>query len=88
MGKVIIDADDLDQFAMQLDCFNRELSDQASKLRALFRQLGETWRDPAYGNFAQEFEETVKNLERFQRIADETIPKLRGKARRARDVHG
>lgn len=88
MSNVIIDADDLDEFASQLNGFNRELVSQTSRLRAQFRRLGETWRDPAYARFAQEFEQTMRNLERFQRIADEVIPQLRRKAQRTRDVHG
>ena len=87
MSKVIIDADELDQFAMQLAIFNRDLVGQTSKLRAQFHRLGETWRDPEYVKFAQEFEQTMKNLERFARIADEVIPKLRRKSHRIRDVH-
>ena len=87
MSKVIIDADELDQFATQLNSFNSVLTGETSKLRGQFRRLGETWRDPQYTKFAQEFDQTMKNLERFRRTADEVIPKLRTKSQRIRDVH-
>lgn len=87
MSIVIIDADDLDEFSAQLALFNRQLESQTSKLRDQFRKLGGTWRDPEYVKFGQEFEQTMKNLERFQRVADDVIPKLRSKAQRIRDVH-
>jgi len=87
MSKVIIDADELDAFATALNSFNRDLAGMTSKLRAQFSRLGETWRDPQYAKFSQEFQQTMKDLERFQRTADETIPKLRKTAQRTRDVY-
>ena len=87
MSKVIVDDVEVDNFARQLNTFSRDLGSQRSKLRALFRRLGETWRDPQYKKFAKEFEQTMKNLDRFVRAADEVVPKLRGTAQRIRDVH-
>ncbi len=87
MSMVIIDADDLAEFAAQLSTFSRDLRGQQSKLRAQFHKLGETWRDPQYAKFAQEFEQTMRNLERFAGTADEVVPRLKATAGRARDVH-
>ena len=87
MATVISNADDLDEFATQLGGFSRELYSQTSRLRAQFRRLGETWRDPQYAKFAQEFEQTMRNLERFMRVADEVAPRLHGTASRIRDVY-
>ena len=87
MSKVEIDADALDLFVSQLITFNKTLSDQKSRLRAQFLRLGETWKDPYFMKFSQEFDQTMKNLNRFHRESDDVIPKLRKKAQRARDVH-
>ena len=74
-------------FASLLTQFNTNLNADTKKLRAQFKRLGETWRDPAYQKFSDAFMQTMNNLERFQRIADETIPELRSLADRADDVH-
>jgi len=87
MSKVIIDADELDRFASHLSRFNSHLISETSTLRGQFIRLGETWRDPQFLKFEQEFIKTMKNLERFQRISEEVIPKLKKTAARARDVH-
>ena len=87
MATVISNADDMDEFATQLNSFSRDLTGQTSRLRAQFRRLGETWRDPQYAKFAQEFEQTMRNLERFVRTADEVVPKLHSTAQRIRDVY-
>ena len=55
---VIVDADDLENFSNQLKGFNNELEGRLSTLRAQFRRLGDTWRDPEYQKFALEFEQT------------------------------
>jgi uncharacterized protein YukE len=87
MSTVISNADELDDFASGLEAFSHELADQSSLMRARFRRLGETWRDPQYARFAQEFEQTMRNLERFVGIADEIVPRLHGTAQRIRDVY-
>lgn len=84
---VIIDPEELDNFARQLGEFNSNLAEEIRRLTSLYKRLGETWRDPAYQKFAQEFEQTMNNLRRFQKIADETAPKLKKTAALARQVH-
>ena len=84
---VIIDPGELRQFAAQLKRFNTELGSSSRKLSAQFRHLGETWRDPAYQRFTQEFEQTMRHLNRFQMISNEVIPLLPRKAQRAEEVH-
>ena len=86
-GPVILDPKELRQFAGQLKQFNGDLAASSARLQAQFRRLGETWRDPAYAKFAQEFEQTMKDLQRFQRASDEVIPRLLDTARRAEEVH-
>ena len=86
-GPVIIDPKELRLFVNQLKQFNSELLTSSTRIQAQFRQLGDTWRDPAYAKFAQEFEQTMRNLQRFRQVADEVIPKLLHTAERAEDVH-
>ena len=84
---VILDPDELENFARQLNEFNSNLGEEIRRLTSLYKRLGETWRDPAYHKFAQEFEQTTNNLRRFQKTAEDTIPKLNKTASLARQVH-
>jgi len=84
---VIIDPKELRQFVSQLKHFNTELEGSSSRLHGQFRQLGETWRDPAYTKFAQEFEQTMNTLRKFRQASDEVIPRLTRTAERAEAVH-
>lgn len=86
-GPIIIDPQELRKFVDQLQRFNDELNTSSARLQSQFRQLGDTWLDPAYAKFAQEFEQTMKNLYLFRLTADEVIPRLLQTADRADDVH-
>ena len=86
-GTVIIESGHLREFASQLKRFNAEMDGSSKRLYAQFRQLGDTWRDPAYQKFAQEFDQTLRNLQRFRRISDEVVPKLLQTADRVDAVH-
>ena len=87
MSGVIIDSKELRDFASELSRYNQELTSATSHLNANFRRLGETWRDPAYGRFGQEFEQMLANIRRFQKVSEDVIPKLRAKADRVDQVH-
>ena len=76
-GIVIVNSRDLREFASQLNQFNADLVSRSAQLQAKFRQLGETWRDPQYQKFAQEFEQTMKNLRQFRERSDEVVPRLK-----------
>ena len=84
---VNLDPDALEDFARQLGEFNSNLAEEIRRLTSLYKRLGETWRDPAYQKFVQEFEQTINNLRRFQKTAEETAPKLKKTAILARHVH-
>lgn len=86
-GTVIINSNDLRAFAQHLGQFNSNLASQMSALNGQFQHLGETWRDPAYARFAQEFEQLVINLQRFQGASESVIPQLMSLASRVDDVH-
>lgn len=86
-GPVILDPQEIREFAATLKNFNTELVSSAIQLKGRFDRLGATWRDPAYAKFAQEFSGTIKNLERFSRITDQVIPRLIKTAIKAEEVH-
>ena len=86
-GPVILDPREIREFAIKLRIFNSNLASSAIQLQGQFNRLGETWRDPAYAKFTQEFSQTMRNLERFSRIADEVIPRLIKTAEKAEEVH-
>ena len=86
-SSVSIDSGELRDFASELSRFNQELGSLTSRLNANYHKLGDTWRDPAYGRFGQEFEQMLANIRRFQKASEEVIPKLRAKADRVDQVH-
>jgi len=76
-GRIVrVDSGDVRLFASQLKEYNTRLAEESARLTAQFRRLGETWQDPQYARFAQEFEQTMRNLERFRRYGEEVIPRL------------
>ena len=54
-----------------------------SKLNGEFSRLAETWRDQEHQKFAQEYQQTMRVIERFLQTADQHIPFLLRKADRA-----
>jgi uncharacterized protein YukE len=80
MGKAIVDPEELRRFAQDLKRFNNELKNQMQILNGRFISLGQTWRDQEHRKFAQQFEETIRSLIRFQEVSVEQIPFLLRKA--------
>jgi uncharacterized protein YukE len=83
--KVIVDPAELRSFAATLKRFTGELKSSTSNLKAQFRRLDDTWRDQEHAKFAQEFEQTMRVLDRFIQIAEQHTPFLLRKAQRAED---
>ena len=73
---VKIESKDLRLFTSRLKQFNSDIDTSTARLKAQFRQLGETWKDPQYIKFAQEFDQTMKNLQRFKQQSEVVIPHL------------
>lgn len=82
--QAIVNPDELQQFAQNLKQFNAQLHGSMSRLQGQFVHLGETWRDQEHRKFAEEFQQTMRVLERFMRTSDEHIPFLLSKADRIR----
>ena len=83
---VIENPEEIDDFAHALSSFSGELRSSMSSMRGRFARLGETWRDPAFARFSQEFEQTMRALDQFLRDADDQTPRLRNRAEKLREV--
>jgi len=84
-GQAIVKPEDLRRFASQLKAFNEQLDANAKQLQGQFKSLGSTWRDQEHRRFAQEFEQTMKVIKRFNEISEQHIPFLLKKAQKADD---
>ncbi len=85
MPQAIANPEELERFARDLKQFSGQLNDSMSRLQGQFTRLGDTWRDQEQQKFAQEFEQTVRVLQQFQRSAEQQIPFLLRKAQKLRD---
>ncbi|MBS1252574.1 MAG: hypothetical protein MAG451_01615 [Anaerolineales bacterium] len=82
--QAVADPEDLERFARELKQFNGQLRESMSRLQGQFGRLGDTWRDQEHQKFAQEFEQTMRVLNRFMQSSDQQIPFLLRKAQRLR----
>ena len=85
MPQAIVDPDELNRFIQNLTQFKAQLVDSMSRIQGQFASLGDTWRDQEQAKFAQEFQQTMQVLHRFNRVVDDHIPYLRRKEKAARD---
>lgn len=82
MSQAVVDPGELRRFALSLRKFNGELHANLTAIHGQLLALGDTWRDQEHEKFTQEFEETVRVLERFLEAANEHVPFLLRKAER------
>ena len=85
MPPVQADPDELEHFARQLSAFTAQLRDSTVRLNGQFERLSDTWRDQRYAKFAQEYDQTIRNLHNFIKIADQQVPSLLQDARILRE---
>lgn len=85
MAKAIADPEELRRFAQDLKRFNSELARTAGGLNARFNALSQTWRDQEQRKFAEEFEQMIRQVQRFAKVSDEQVPFLLRKADRIED---
>lgn len=86
--RVSLEPEELINFANYLNSFSNSLKDDTGNLLGRLRDLGNTWNDPKYGEFADELERHARAyLQKFDQIADVLIAELKGKAQRAKEVH-
>jgi uncharacterized protein YukE len=82
MAKAVVDPEELRRFANDLKRFTNELQSQMSSMHARLMGLGQTWRDQEHAKFAEEFEQTMRVLNKFNEAAAQHIPFLLRKAQR------
>lgn len=80
MAKAVVDPAELRRFAQELKRFNTTLREQVQTVGVRFADLAQTWRDQEHAKFAEEFEQTMRVLAKFNDAADKQIPFLLRKA--------
>lgn len=86
--KVEADAPEMERFAGELIRFNNDLWNIMQRLNGQFSRLGDTWRDPAYQNFAKEIQQTSAHMRQLMAAAEQYSVFLKRKAEKVRAVHG
>lgn len=89
MSQTILDPDELDRFAGQLEKATRGIQDQIKLLTAAHQKVGDTWRDQEKQRFDQEFGQLLRSTGPFIEYAGRQVPVLRKKAeliRQARQI--
>ena len=82
MAKAIADPEENRRFAHDLKRFNDDLTHQLQVMRSRMSSLSQSWRDQEQRKFEEEFDHTVKAMDRFAKLAAEQIPFLLRKAQR------
>ena len=80
MAKAVVDPAELRRFAQDLTKFALELQQQTGALNARMATLSQTWRDQEQAKFSEEFDSTVRVLQKFTKAAEQHVPYLLRKA--------
>ena len=80
MAKAVVDPAELRRFAQDLNKFALELQQQTGALNARMATLSQTWRDQEQAKFSEEFDSTVRVLQKFTKAAEQHVPYLLRKA--------
>ena len=80
MAKAIVDPQELRRFAHDLKKFNTDLQGMTSMISNRMATLAQTWRDQEQAKFAEEFDATVRVLQKFTKAAEQHVPYLLRKA--------
>ena len=65
MAKAIADPEEIRRFAHDLKRFNDDLTHQLQLMRSRMSSLSQSWRDQEQRKFEEEFDFTVKAMDRF-----------------------
>lgn len=83
--KAIGDPEEIRRFAQDLKRFNDDLAHQLQVLRSRMASLSQSWRDQEQRKYEEEFDQTVRTMDRFSKLTAEQIPFLLRKAQRLED---
>ena len=82
MAKAVADPEEIRRFAQLLKRFGNGMDQQLSQMNGQMASLGQTWRDQEHAKFQNEFDQTMRQLARFQEAIEEQVPFLLRKADR------
>lgn len=82
MAKAVADPEEIRRFAQLLKRFSAGLSQQMAQVGGQMASLSQTWRDQEHAKFQNEFEQTLRQLVRFNEAVEEQVPFLLRKADR------
>lgn len=85
MGQAVVDPEELRQFARGLKKFVGDLRDRGSALGNQLTALGSSWRDQEHKKFTEQFEQQMRELDRFLTTAEQHVPYLLRKAEHIED---
>lgn len=82
MAKAIVDPQELRRFAHDLKKFNTDLAGMTAMISNRMATLAQTWRDQEQAKFQEEFDATLKVMQKFIKASELHIPFLLRKAER------
>ncbi len=82
MAQAIMNPEEVRRFAQELKRFNTDMQQRSASLQSRFAALGETWQDAEHEKFADEFNTTLKAIQRFMEMSEQHTPYLLRKAQR------
>ncbi len=85
MPQAVVDPEELRQFARSLKKFVGDLRDRGSSLGNQLTSLGSSWRDQEHKKFTEQFEQHMRELDRFLNTAEQHVPYLLRKAEHIED---
>lgn len=85
MAKAVADPGEIRRFAHDLKRFNNEIQGQTQTMQARMSSLAQSWRDQEQAKFEEDFDATMKTLQRFMKASEVHIPFLLRKAQRIED---
>lgn len=85
MSQAIVDPGELRRFASGVKRFCAELQHGMTVMHGQLLGLGDSWRDQEHLKFVEEFEQTMKSIDRFLQASEQHVPFLLRKAERIED---
>ncbi|MEM9083017.1 MAG: WXG100 family type VII secretion target [Planctomycetota bacterium] len=85
MAKAVADPEEIRRFAQTLKRFSSGMAQQMTQVGGQMNNLSQSWRDQEQAKFQGEFDQTMRQLARFQEVIDEQVPFLLRKADRLED---
>jgi len=79
---------ELEALERQLQTFNASFKTEWQRLKASWGQLDATWNDQQKAKFRRDWDQTVRQMERYIQESDKYIAFLQGRIRAVREYGG